>query len=290
MRFWYRTDLFAQHGIKEPKSYAELEQICTTLQGKGINCASFGGKLGWHPMRLLDTFIEMTCGPAVHDQLSTLQARWDQPCVVDAYTRMRKRVDNRWLVPDFLTVTPTDARMPLYLGTAAMIIEGDNFEVVVRDGKQAAETFDFFLPPTGHEPARFHAYPEQWMIPTGSKKPDAAAAFIDWITQPDVQERHSAALTSTAVVGVEPDCKQWPQSCEWRRLVTADPKTFPPTDQAFTKELMDSFFEAQDGIIAGKLSPEAGAKLMQQRPEPWKASRGQDGPPGRARRPGDRSA
>lgn len=273
MSFWYRTDIFKKHSLAEPKTYAELEAICTTLMKSNIHCASFGGKFGWHPMRLLDVFIETTCGPDKHDQLNKLQARWDEPCVVEAYTRLKKWVDNKWLVPDFLNVTPADARMPVYLGKAAMIIEGDWFEPVVRGDGQSSENLDFFLPPTDRQPIRFSAFPQQWMIPVGSKKPDAAAQFVDWITDPAVQKQHATAFVATAVVGVQPDCKVWPRSCEWRELITGDSKTFPPTDQAFTKELMDSFFEVQDGIIAGRHTPADGAKLMQQRAEAWQAKR-----------------
>lgn len=277
MSFWYRTDIFAEHGIEEPQSIDELEQVCAKLKENDINCASAGGKFGWHPMRLLDTFIEVSCGPEKHDQLNRLEASWDEPCVVAAYERMRKWVENEWLVPDFLNVTPADARMPVYLGTAAMIIEGDWFEGVVRGDGQSTDNLDFFLLPTGHEPLRFSAFPQQWMIAEGSGNHDAAAAFIDWITTAEVQQQHKTAFVATAVKGVEPDCAEWPISCKWKKLITSDAQTFPPTDQAFTKELMDSFFEVQDGIIAGRISPADGAALMQERAAAWKAEKGKQG-------------
>lgn len=277
MGFWYRKDIFEKNGIAIPKSYAEMEQVCTKLQAQGVHCASFGGKFGWHPMRLLDYFIETKCGPEIHDQLNKLTASWNQPCVVESYATLRKWVDNKWLVPDFLNTSPSDARMPVYLGNAAMIIEGDNFEIVAKGDGMTAQNLAFFVGPTGHEPARFHGYPEQWMIPKGSKKPDAAAAFVDWITTPAVQQKFVTAFTSTAVKGVTPDCNVLPHSCAWRKLITGDAQTFPPTDQAFTKELMDGFFEIQDGIIAGKFTPEQGAKLMDERAVAWKAAKGSKG-------------
>ena len=274
MGFWYRTDIFDEHGLSIPESYDELEQICTTLKDNGVHCASFGGKFGWHPMRLLDYFIETSCGPEVHNELNQLTASWNQPCVVESYALLRKWVDNEWLVPSFLNISPSDARMPVYLGSAAMIIEGDNFEIVASGDGMTAENLDFFLGPTGHEPQRFHGYPEQWMIPEGSENPDTAAQFIDWITTPDVQQKHVPAFTSTAVKGVEPDCETLPHSCTWRQLITVDAETFPPTDQAFPKELMDGFFEIQDGIIAGRISPEEGAIMMDERAEAWKSAKG----------------
>jgi len=244
MGFFYRKDIFAKYKLAEPRSYAELEQVCETLKTNKIYCASFGGKFGWHPMRLLDYFVETACGPDMHNKLNRLEASWDSPCAVDAYGRLRKWVDKGWLVPDFLSVTPADARMPVYLGDAAMIIEGDWFEFVVRGDKQSTANLDFFVPPTGHQPLRYSAFPQQWMIPAKAKNPEASATFIDFITAPAVQKQFPPAFTASATVGVEPDCKEWPITCKWRQIITTSRDIYPPTDQAFTKELMDGFFVA----------------------------------------------
>ncbi len=273
MGFFYRKDIFAKYKLAEPKSYAELEKVCETLKSNQIYCASFGGKFGWHPMRLLDYLVETACGPEVHNQLNKLQVSWDHACAVDAYGRMKKWVDKGWLVPDFLSVSPADARMPVYLGDAAMIIEGDWFEFVVRGDKQATTNLDFFLPPTGHQPLRYSAFPQQWMIPAGAKNPDASVAFIDFNTSPATQKQFPQAFTASATVGIEPDCKEWPITCKWRQIITSSRDIYPPTDQAFTKELMDGFFEVQAGIIAGRITPADGGKMMQARAEAWKASK-----------------
>lgn len=273
MGFFYRKDIFAKHKISEPKSYAELEQVCETLKKNNVYCASFGGKFGWHPMRLLDYFIETACGPDMHNKLNRLEASWDSACAVDAYGRLKKWVDRGWLVPDFLSVTPADARMPVYLGDAAMIIEGDWFEFVVRGDKQSSANLDFFLPPTGHQPLRYSAFPQQWMIPAKAKNPEASAHFIDFITSPGLQKQFPTAFTASATVGIEPDCKEWPITCKWRQIITTSRDIYPPTDQAFTKELMDGFFEVQSGIIAGKIAPADGGKQMQAKAEAWKATK-----------------
>lgn len=118
MGIWYRKDMFQQYGITVPTTYDELEAACTTLAENGKYCASFGGKFGWHTMRLVDYFLEDTCGPEKHDAINARQESWDQECVVAAFERLKKWVDNKWLVPDFLAVAPNDARMPMYLGDA----------------------------------------------------------------------------------------------------------------------------------------------------------------------------
>jgi raffinose/stachyose/melibiose transport system substrate-binding protein len=271
MGFFYRKDILASHNLELPKTYAELEKMCETLKADNIACASTGGKYGWHVMRLVDYYIESTCGPDVHDGLNALTESWNQPCVVAAYQRLKDWTDKGWLVPNYLNVAPDDSRISVYQGKAAMILEGPWFEAaLVNDGQDEAN-YDFFLPPTDHAPDRYSAFPEQWMIAKGSKHPAEAAQLIDYFSTLDVEKAHPVAFQGSPLIGLTPDCDKTPLTCKVVAIVQSDRPTYPPTDQAFVKELMDSFFEVQDGIVAGKLSPADGAKLMQERAEAWKA-------------------
>jgi raffinose/stachyose/melibiose transport system substrate-binding protein len=271
MGFWYQKSMFEQYGLEIPTTWAEQEELCATLKENDVYCVSIGGKFGWHTMRVLDYFLEHSCGPELHNKLNTLEERWDNPCVVDAYTTFQGWVDNGWVVPDFLTVAPDDARFPWYQGEAALVLEGVWYEGVLKNDEQDTSNFDFYLPPTAHDPVRFSTFPEQWMIAKGAQHPDEAAAFIDFISRPELQQKYPDVFANSATIGVNPDCDEWPLTCRWRDLILSAPDTYPPTDQAFVKELMDAFFEVQDGIVAKNFTPEEGAQLMQQRVEEWQA-------------------
>jgi raffinose/stachyose/melibiose transport system substrate-binding protein len=271
MGMFYRTDIFKAHNLEVPKTYAELEKVCSTLKGAGIYCASTGGKYGWHVMRLVDYFIESTCGPDIRDQLNALKTSWNQACVVAGYQRLRDWIDKGWLVPDFLNVAPDDSRIPVYQGQAAMVLEGPWMEPAITQAEQDPANYGFFLPPTDHSPDRYSAFPEQWMISAGSKHPDQAAVFIDYLSSLDVQKAHTGAFQGSPLIGMTPDCTKTPITCQIVATVQSDRPAYPPTDQAFVKELMDSFFAVQDGIIAGKLTPADGAKQFQDKVDAWKA-------------------
>jgi raffinose/stachyose/melibiose transport system substrate-binding protein len=62
-----------------------------------------------------------------------------------------------------------------------------------------------------------------------------------------------------------------PLTRSWREYILSAESTYPPTDQAFVNELMDGFFEVQDGIVAKEMTPAEGAALMQQRVEEFQA-------------------
>ncbi len=274
MGFFYRKDIFDAHGLAIPTTYAEMENVCSTLIADGIHCATTGGKFGWHVMRLVDWMIETTCGPDIHDGLNALTESWDQDCVVAGYQKLSDWIANGWLVPDFLNVAPDDSRFAIYQGDAAMILEGPWFEPAITEAGVDPSVYGFFLPPTDHAPDRYSAFPEQWMISAGSENQEAAAKFIDFITSADTIKAYPAAFGASATIGITPDCAALPLTCQIVEVVQSDRPAYPPTDQAFEKELMDSFFEVQDGIVAGQLTPSEGAALMQERAEAWKASQG----------------
>ncbi len=273
MGFWYRKDIFNDLGIEVPTTFAEQEEVCATLKENDIYCVTMGGKFGWHTMRVLDYFIEYHCGPDVHDQLNQLETSWNQQCVIDSYETFQRWIDNGWVVPDFLTVSPDDSRFPWYQGDAAIILEGVWYEGTLKNDEQDMDNYDFYLPPTDHEPVRFSAFPEQWMIPAGAANPDEAALFIDFITDAAMQTEIAINdFANSATIGVNPDCGEWPFTCRWRDIILSAEAAYPPTDQAFVKELMDGFFEVQDAIVAKRLTPQEGAALMQQRVEEYLAT------------------
>jgi raffinose/stachyose/melibiose transport system substrate-binding protein len=272
MGFWYRKDILADHGLVEPTTYAELETFCSTLKRNGVSPLSLGGKFGWNTMRLTDYFLEYAAGPELHDQLANRETSWDNPAVVKAYELLQKWADEEWIIPDFLNVDPSDARMPWYQGAAAMVFEGDWMEGVIKGDEQDHTNYSFFLPPTEHDPLRYSAFPEQIMIAAASERADAAAEFINWWISPETQSTYFLELGgSSATANVFPDEAEWPSLYKWRQTLESSKATYPPTDQSFEVELYESFFEVQDLVIAGQLSPTEGAKEMQARVEDFNA-------------------
>jgi raffinose/stachyose/melibiose transport system substrate-binding protein len=269
--FWYRTDLFRHAGIQPPGSYAELEADCERLKADGKFCLSIGGKYGWNTMRLLDYLIEVAAGPELHEKLDHLQADWNCPQVVKAYSLLRRWIDKGWIVKGFLTLPPDDARLPWYQGEAAMVLEGDWMETVIRNDEQDIANFDFFIAPTDHIPLRVSGFPEQIMIASSCTHKEAAAAFLNWYIQPRVQNKYFMDLEGpTATLGVRPDPKLWPRTFKWRPILDRV-SIYLPTDQELPNELMDDWYQIQDNLIAGRATPEQAAQQIGAATDRWKA-------------------
>ena len=114
-----------------------------------------------------------------------------------------------------------------------MVFEGDWMESAIKSDEQDDTKFDFFLPPTEHDPLRYSAFPEQIMIAKTSSHPDAAAEFINWWISPETQSKfllELGGLTATKGVAARPE------RVAALVQVAPDPRvdkaTYPPTDRS----------------------------------------------------------
>lgn len=88
-----------------------------------------------------------------------------------------------------------------------------------------------------------------------------------WITVAENQAQYPATFAGSATIGVTLDCSVQPFGCKWADILSSDRGTYSPTDQAFSKSLIASSFEAQDLVVAGRMTPEDAAALIQKRIE-----------------------
>lgn len=271
MGLWYRTDIFAANEIAIPTTFAELEAACATLKAAGIIPLSLGGKFGWNVMRLVDYFLEVTAGPELKDQMLALEASWDSPEAIATYELLDRWVQDEWIVPGFLAVSPDDARVPWFQGQAAMVFEGNWMGPILVANELDLALFDFFAPPTDREPMRFSAFPHQVLLAVESPNADASAAFLNWFIQPDIQKKYFDVEGSTATIDAVPDDNAYAQ--QWQDLLKQY-LTYPPTDQVFDNELMGQFFAVQDGVITQSLTPAAAAGQMEEAAEAWRQEQG----------------
>jgi hypothetical protein len=77
----------------------------------------------------------------------------------------------------------------------------------------------------------------------------------------------------TATIGVRPDQKKWPRTYKWRPILDTG-TIYLPTDQELPNELMDDWYQIQDNLIAGQLTPEQAARAISAAADRWKAQHG----------------
>lgn len=260
---YYHKDQFQKAGITAPPTtYAEWEADAQKLKDAGLTPISMGGKDNWHVMRLLDTLVETNCGSALGDQLNTRKVPWSgQPCVNTSFTQLKKWSDN-YFNPGFQGLSQTQAAALFTSGKSAMEIEGDWFTQVAIDGGDNINNIGIFPLPTGTD--RLYGFTEGQYITKTSAHPDEAAAFLDYLTSPDVEGKYLGTFSAVPVAkDTKASGEQQPINADFAKLVGSTKGYFLNNDQNFSTEITTEYWRLQNGVTAGSVQPaDAGGDLQ----------------------------
>ena len=276
MTIFYKKSLFDKYGLTAPKTFDELEKVCETLKAKGIIPVACGGKFSWMTMRTTDFFVEHFAGPAMHDKLFSLEASYNSPEVIKAFTKLKEWVTKGYFNEGFISIDPAQALPLLQQDKAAMIFQGPWIEDQnIIASKEDPNNYVPIIAPADQTPVRVSGFQEQLQIWAKAKPEEQKAAllFASFVTTPEVAKRHIAEFGSpSAVAGVLPP-EGHPITTEMTKWLQGEVKLYLPTDQALPQELVNAFFQAQDGMIIGSLTPEAACAQIQKAVDQYKAAR-----------------
>jgi raffinose/stachyose/melibiose transport system substrate-binding protein len=276
MTIFYKKSLFDKYEIPEPKTFADLEKAMETLKSKGVTPIAVGGKFSWMTMRTTDFLIEHFAGPEMHDKLFALEASYNSPEVVQAFAKLKEWVVKGYFNDGFISIDPNQALPLLYQNKAGMIFQGPWIEEEnIVKSKLDPNDYVPIIAPADQTPVRISGFQEQLQF--WSKSPpevqQAALLFAAYISQPEVAKTAASKALGTprAVLGVSP-AEDRPIGTQMAKWIQGDAQLYLPTDQALPQELVNAFFQAQDSIVLGTLTPEDAASQMQKAVDDYKAA------------------
>jgi raffinose/stachyose/melibiose transport system substrate-binding protein len=270
MTFITRRDLLDKYnGGKIPQSMAELRSWGDRLYADGKRLATAASLDGWQLLRFTQTFIGNYVGNATLDKMLNLEGSWDTPQVVAGLRELKLWAD-KYFQPGFQGVKPSDTKIEFYNGNAAIMFDSPWLQASLNeDGYKDLEVVAFPIP-TDSKPWRLDSFPEQISVTTRCKNPDAAVQFADYIARLDTMNRYAKQFSwSPAAVGY-----QYGGDQPLHRAVSALQDTYgstPPWDGGLPMEFANVVYEVQDNVCAGKITPEQGAKRLQQGMQEYKA-------------------
>jgi raffinose/stachyose/melibiose transport system substrate-binding protein len=275
MTIFYKKSLLDKNGLTAPKTFDELEQLCAALKAKGIIPVAVGGKFSWMTMRTTDFFIEHYAGPALHDKLFALEESWNSQPVIQAFAKLKEWVNKGYFNDGFLSLDPNEALPLLLQDKAAMIFQGPWIEDQnLVTTHQDLNDYVPIVAPADQTPVRVSGFQEQVQI-WSKAKPDvqkAALLFAAFMTNPDNAKRHVKEFGSpSAVVGVFPP-KDRPIGTQMATWLQGQVGLYLPTDQAVPQEIVNAFWQAQDSIVLGTITPEKAAEQVQQAVDAYKTA------------------
>src|SRR6202011_5084469 len=274
MTIFYKKSLFDKFEIPEPKTFDDLEQACAKLKSKGIIPFACGGKFSWMTMRTTDFLIEHFVGPAMHDKLFSLEESYNSPGVIQALAKLKEWVTKGYFNDGFISLDPAQALPLLQQDKAAMIFQGPWIEDQnIIASHEDPNNYVPIIAPADQKPVRVSGFQEQLQF-WAKSKPDqqkAALLFASFVTTPEVAKRHIAEFgAASAVVGVLPP-EGHPITTTMANWLQGEVQLYLPTDQALPQELVNAFFQAQDSVVLGTLTPEAACAQIQKAVDQYKA-------------------
>jgi raffinose/stachyose/melibiose transport system substrate-binding protein len=253
-----------------------LEQVCQTLKAKGVIPVACGGKFSWMTMRTTDFFIEHFAGPAVHDKLFALEESYNSQPVIQAFAKLKEWVTKGYFNEGFISLDPNQALPLLFQDKAAMIFQGPWIENENNiKSHQDPNNYVPIIAPSDQKPVRVSGFQEQIQFWSKSKADaqKAALLFASFVTTPEVAQRHIGEFGSpSAVAGVLPP-EDHPIATQMAKWLQGEVRLYLPTDQAVPQEIVNAFFQAQDSVVLGTLTPEAAAVQIQKAVEAYKGAR-----------------
>ncbi|MFD4241041.1 ABC transporter substrate-binding protein [Streptomyces sp. NPDC058525] len=148
---WYAPETFAQAGVGEPKTYADLLKTGRTLADSGRPAFAIAGEDGWTLTDWFENIYLSQAGPEKYDQLARHTLKWTDESVVTALTTLGELFkDNRLVAGGAQSALGTDfpTSVEQVFGPApkaAMVYEGDFVGGIAKDqfGKQPGKDAKF---------------------------------------------------------------------------------------------------------------------------------------------------
>ena len=185
---YYREDIFNELGLTEPATFDEEIANCEKIVASGRKCYTIGSKFLWTAGGWFDYLNMRTNGFDFHMQLATGQASWTSDEVRATFANWRKLIDMGAFIDDHQTYSWQEA-LPFFVNGEATAYLMGNFVVPhLREAGLGDDQIDFYqFPKIADVPMGEDAPTDTFHIASGSQNKEAARAFLQYVTSPDVQ-------------------------------------------------------------------------------------------------------
>jgi len=173
-------------GVEEPETWAEFEASLAVLKAKGQLPLVLGNLDKWPAIHVFGTAQGQDVQPAAIRTLAFGQkgGSWKTPENTRAAQTLVDWVDKGYLSKDVNGLAYDPAWQAFSKGTGVYLIAGTWLQADL--AKTMGDKVTFMLPPpTADSPVATGGTGIPWAISSKSKHPDAAAAYIDFITSED---------------------------------------------------------------------------------------------------------
>lgn len=267
---FYNKQKLDELGMKPPETFEEFEQQLGEIEKQGELPIQFGTSDKSPSIHLLGVVLAAQAGPEKARDLVTGNGdvAWDDPEVVQAIETIQQWNDAGYLTPGSNGQTGEQATAEFGKGKGVFHINGTWAASAAED--QLGKDVGFMNPPPSQDSgqdtsATLGGVGLAWSITSGSKHPDVAAAYIDWITSPEardvVAEKGELPALEPPNAEREPGTVHAEIARSWTEIREND-GLVPYLDYA-TPTFYDTLTANLQQVIGGKTSPADAAAALQ---------------------------
>ncbi|MFP4637235.1 MAG: extracellular solute-binding protein [Spirochaetaceae bacterium] len=144
--FWYRTDIFEEHGVEPPETWSELLDAVDTFNEAGITPISLGNQHGWTGSFYYMYLVDRLGGEdLLQEALFGGERDFEDEAFVRAGEMIRELVDAGAFPDGYNGMDEETARILMYSDQAAMYLMGQwHYPIHEGESPETAEHLDFF--------------------------------------------------------------------------------------------------------------------------------------------------
>jgi ABC-type sugar transport system, periplasmic component len=207
---FYNKKIFEEQGITEPKTWKEFEDSMLKIKATGVTPFFMGGKDSW----MLGHLIEFMAHGVIKQTEGVTGAKLaflnnddsklhfgDENGPLDSFAKaLLSARDKKILNKDFLTATYDNQIEAFATGKAAVISQGMwALGAILEKNPDMANNIGFMPYPSiveGTQPVILSAEDSAYAITSGSKHPEEAKKFLDFLFQPENLKKYSESIKS----------------------------------------------------------------------------------------------
>ncbi|TRD22900.1 ABC transporter substrate-binding protein [Palleronia caenipelagi] len=191
---YYRKDLYEQYGLEEPTDWESFKGNCQTLLDNGVKCFTIGTKFLWTAAGWFDYLNMRTNGFDFHMALTGGEVEWTDERVRQTFANWRELIDMGAYIDNHTAYSWQEALPFMANGEAGAYLMGNFAVAPLREAGLDDDKLDYYQFPAinGDVALAEDAPTDTFHIPSGAENPEAAKAFLKYVTSADVQTKINA--------------------------------------------------------------------------------------------------
>ncbi len=188
---FYRKDIFAQHSIEPPKTWAELLAASEKLKAAGVTPFAIGTKAPWTTGGWFDYMNLRVNGYDFHMELTAGKVPYTDDRVKAVFAKWAELVKPGYFIDNHAALDWQDAVPQMVQGKAAMYLMGNFIVPTLVQGGLKEDQIGFLQFPeiTAGVPMAEDAPTDSFHIPSGSKNKEDARKFLAYVASAEAQTK-----------------------------------------------------------------------------------------------------